>query len=347
MKALGNRAADIGRPISEQQITIKDGMVVYRNTRAQLEEWWSDTSYQLQKLRDNPEAADQEHATVSDDKDPGLSPKITYEPLAATYADKPKVAIFREEGVNGHVEMAAAFDKAGFTSVDVHLNDIASGRVKLDEFHGLTVGGGFSYGDVLGAGEGWAKSILMNDKLRQAFQQFFARPDTFSFGACNGCQMLAALKDIIPGAETWPTFLRNISEQFEARVVTVQINESPSILLKDMAGSHVLVPVAHGEGRAEFASSAQRRKAEQGKLIAMQYVDNHGHVTEQYPANPNGSPDGITSLTTPDGRATILMPHPERAFQTRQLSWHPSDWSENSPWFRIFQNARAWVEEHR
>jgi phosphoribosylformylglycinamidine synthase len=341
-------AVDIGKPAKDQQIVISEGgKEIYRNARAELESIWSDTSYRLQKLRDNPESADQEYAAIKDDKDPGLSPKITFKPLSKTYTDKPKVAIFREQGVNGYLEMAAAFDKAGFTAVDVHLSDIAAGRVKLDDFAGLAVGGGFSYGDVLGAGEGWAKSILMNEKLRETFVKFFARTDTFSFGACNGCQMLAALKEIIPGAESWPTFLTNTSEQFEARVTTVQINDSPSILFKGMAGSHIPVPVAHGEGRVAFASDKDRQGAEQGKLIAAQYVDNYGKITEQYPANPNGSPDGITSLTTPDGRATILMPHPERAFQTRQLSWHPRDWGADSPWFRIFQNARAWVDENR
>ena len=348
LKSFGHHATVIGMPVKDQSIVISDdGKEIYRNTRAQLESLWGDTSYRLQKLRDNPESAEQEFSAVQDDKDPGLSPKLTFEPLNKKYTGKPKVAIFREQGVNGYLEMAAAFDKAGFTSVDVHLSDIMNGRVNLDDFVGLAVGGGFSYGDVLGAGEGWAKSILLNGKLRATFKKFFERPDTFSFGACNGCQMLAALKDIIPGAESWPVFLANTSEQFEARVVTVQVNDSPSVLLKDMAGSHIPVPVAHGEGRVAFTSEQDRQMAEKDNLIAMQYVDNYGKVTETYPSNPNGSPDGITSLTTLDGRATILMPHPERAFQTRQLSWHPPEWGPDSPWFRIFQNARAWVEENR
>lgn len=338
IKLFGDSAVDIGKPVKLQRITISDGSEIYSSSRAELESLWSDTSYQLQKMRDNPDSAEQEFAAIKDDKDPGLSPVITFEPLEKRYKDRPKVAIFREEGVNGYIEMAAAFDKAGFTSVDVHLNDIIEGRVNLDDFAGLAAGGGFSYGDVLGAGEGWAKSILLNKKLRGEFGKFFKRPDTFTFGACNGCQMLAALKEIIPGAESWPTFLKNTSEQFEARVVTLQISESPSILLKDMAGSRIPVPVAHGEGRVEFAGKPDMA------LVAAQYVDNYGKVTGQYPANPNGSQDGITALTTPDGRATILMPHPERAFQSRQLSWHPEDWGKDSPWFRIFQNARAWVE---
>ena len=308
--------------------------------------WWSETSYQLQTLRDNPASAKEEFALINDNSNPGLSPFVNFELNEATYSTKPKVAIFREQGVNGQIEMAAAFDKAGFTSVDVHLNDIMQGTVNLNDFVGLVACGGFSYGDVLGAGEGWAKSILFNDDLRTAFKAFFARPDTFSLGVCNGFQFLAALKEIIPGAETWPTFLKNVSEQFEARVVSVQLNDSPSILFKDMAGSVLPVATAHGEGRASFADESAQSAAKEVGLIAAQYVDNYGKVTEAYPANPNGSPDGITALTTPDGRATIIMPHPERTFMTRQLSWHPSDWGVDSPWFRIFQNAREWVENN-
>ncbi len=338
---VGEHAYIIGKPAKDQSIVIKDGsQEIYRNSRAKLEEWWSDTSYQIQKLRDNPSAAEQEFAAVKDDQDPGLSPKLTFETRKKTYKEKPKVGIFREQGVNGQVEMAAAFDRAGFTSIDVHLNDLISGKHKLDDFVGLAACGGFSYGDVLGAGEGWAKSILFNQELRAEFKKFFARPDTFSLGVCNGCQMLAALKELIPGAENWPEFLKNTSEQFEARVVTVKIKESPSILLKDMAGSILPVPTAHGEGRAEFHGTEPDMN-----LVSAQYIDNYGKVTETYPANPNGSPQGITALTTPDGRATIIMPHPERAFLTRQLSWHPADWQEESPWMQIFHNARAWVEE--
>ncbi len=337
---LGDHATKIGQPTKTQDVIIFDGSTVYQNTRAQLEEWWADTSYQLQKLRDNPEAADQEFATIQDDN--GLFAEVTFKNLNDKYTSKPKVAIFREQGVNGQIEMAAAFDRAGFTSIDVHLNDIINGKVALDDFVGLVACGGFSYGDVLGAGEGWAKSILFNEDLRTKFSQFFERKDTFTLGVCNGCQMLAALKELIPGADKWPTFLKNASEQFEARVVMTQINESPSIFFKDMAGSKLPIPVAHGEGRAEFAGN-DRSEA----LVAAQYVDSKGQITEAYPANPNGSKEGITSLTTPDGRATILMPHPERAFQTRQLSWHPTDWEEDSPWLRIFQNARKWTEDNK
>ena len=347
LKAFGKQAFIIGRPTEVQEIHITDGSKIYQNSRAQLESWWSDTSYQLQKLRDNPEAADQEFATIRDNKDPGLSAMVSFGTAAKRYKARPKVAIFREQGVNGQVEMAAAFDQAGFTSVDVHLNNIISGHANLDDFVGLAACGGFSYGDVLGAGEGWAKSILFNKELRSKFSKFFERPDTFSFGVCNGCQMLAALKELIPGADNWPAFLKNSSEQFEARLVMARVNQSPSIFFKDMAGAKLPIPVAHGEGRAAFATSEQAAAALGQNLVAMQYVDNYGKVTEQYPANPNGSPDGITALTTPDGRATILMPHPERAWLSRQLSWHPAGWPADSPWLRIFQNARAWTEKHK
>lgn len=346
LKTLGKQAYVIGQPTKAQQIIISDDQPIYQNSRAQLESWWSDTSYQLQKLRDNPAAADQEFATIQDDKDPGLLAKVSFEQQPAkTYKTKPKIAILREQGVNGQVEMAAAFDRAGFSSVDVHLNDTINGRIKLDDFTGLVACGGFSYGDVLGAGEGWAKSILYSGQLRTIFSDFFARPDTFSLGVCNGCQFLAALKELIPGTESWPTFLRNASEQFEARVVLTKINDSPSIFFKDMAGSILPIPTAHGEGQAHFTDEKTMQAAIKNSLITAQYVDNYGQITEQYPANPNGSPQGITALTTPDGRATILMPHPERAFASRQLSWHPADWDADSPWFKMFQNARAWTEE--
>jgi phosphoribosylformylglycinamidine synthase len=342
LKAFGDHAHVIGMPTKDQTIIINDNKEIYRGSRANLETMWADTSYQLQKIRDNPSSAEQEFSVITDENDPGLSPKITFKLGSIKYDTKPKVAIFREQGVNGHIEMAAAFDEAGFTAIDVHLNDIMSGQKKLDDFVGLAACGGFSYGDVLGAGEGWAKSILFNSDLKATFKKFFERPDTFSLGVCNGCQALAALKDIIPGAESWPTFLRNESEQFEARVVLTKINKTPSIFFKDMAGSILPVPVAHGEGRASFQNGSHAKQA----LIAMQYVDNQGSITQNYPSNPNGSPDGITALTTPDGRATILMPHPERAFQARQLSWHPADWGPDSPWLKIFQNARAWVENN-
>lgn len=341
-----NNCYYLGSVSPKQEIIIKNGnKELYRNTRAQLEQWWSDTSYQIQKLRDNPAAADQEYAAISDNKDPGINPRVSFELLNKTYETKPKVAIFREQGVNGQLEMAAAFDRAGFTAVDVHLNDIISGRHDLNDFVGLAACGGFSYGDVLGAGEGWAKSILFNKDLRSKFQQFFERENTFSLGVCNGCQMLSELKDIIPGAEGWPVFLKNTSEQFEARVSMVEVQDSPSIFFKGMAGSQLPIAVAHGEGRAFFESDLDIQNVSAAGLAFMHYVDNYGKITENYPFNPNGSPYGITGLTTPGGRATILMPHPERSFMTRQLSWHPADWGQDSPWFRLFQNARAWADQ--
>ncbi len=345
--SLGQHVYSLGAPNSTQAITIKDGeTVIYQNNRAQLESWWSDTSHAIQRLRDNSDCADQEYAALQASNDPGLSPIYRAQPITKTYDSRPKVAIFREQGVNGQVEMAAAFDRAGFTSVDVHLNDLIAGRVKLDDFVGLAACGGFSYGDVLGAGEGWAKTVLSHQALRTQFTTFFERPDSFSLGVCNGCQMLAALKELIPGASSWPHFLKNKSEQFEARVTLVKINESPSIFFKDMAGSYLPIPTAHGEGQASFDSEEQLQSSLQTSLVAMQYSDNHHEITEDYPANPNGSPRGITALTTPDGRATIIMPHPERAFMTRQLSWAPAEWGADSPWLRIFQNARAWVNDN-
>jgi phosphoribosylformylglycinamidine synthase len=330
----------IGKPAKDQQIVIKNsGQIVYKNSRATLESWWAETSYRIQALRDNPSSAQSEFNAIKDDKDPGLSPQLTYKPDTKKYKTRPKVAIFREEGVNGQIEMAAAFDMAGFTAVDVHLNDLIDGETSLDDFVGLAACGGFSYGDVLGAGEGWAKSILFNSKLRTQFKKFFDRSDTFSLGVCNGCQMLSALKELIPGTEHWPRFLKNTSEQFEARVVSVKVKDSPSIFFKDMEGSVVPIPVAHGEGRAEFDD-----KAIDQELVSLQYVDNYGKITEQYPFNPNGSAKGITGLTSKDGRATIMMPHPERAFLTKQLSWHPKDWTAEGPWLKMFQNARKWID---
>ncbi len=346
-KLFGKQAQVIGTPTKDQEINILDGTTVYKNSRAKLEQWWSDTSYQIQKLRDNPQSADQEFASIADNKDPGLNAKVTFQPVAATYTTKPKVAIMREQGVNGHIEMAAAFDRAGFTSIDVHLSDLVNNRYTLDDFTGIVACGGFSYGDVLGAGEGWAKSILFNDQLCKQFSKFFTRPDTFSLGVCNGCQVLAALKELIPGADNWPTFLKNTSEQFEARVVLTKIVQSPSIFFQGMAGSQLPIPVAHGEGRVMFATKNDQQTAITNKLVVAQYVDNYGKITETYPANPNGSSAGITALTTPDGRATIIMPHPERAFMTRMLSWHPPEREDDSPWLRIFQNARAWVDQNK
>ncbi|HSX46773.1 MAG TPA: phosphoribosylformylglycinamidine synthase [Patescibacteria group bacterium] len=337
--SLPGAASVIGKPATGNITITQNSQILYENSRATLQSWWAETSYHIQKLRDNPDTTQQEYDNIIDTHDAGLQPHVTfdYPKGAVTYKTRPKVAIFRVQGVNGQVEMAAAFDRAGFTSIDVTLSDITSGRVSLDDFVGLVACGGFSYGDILGAGEGWAKSILFSPKLSQQFKQFFERPDTFSLGVCNGCQMLSALKSLIPGAQQWPRFLRNTSEQFEARLVQVKLTESPSIFFQGMAGSILPVPVAHGEGRAVFEDKAL------ASLVAGQFVDSFGHVTERYPYNPNGSVRGVTALTTPDGRATILMPHPERAFLTQQLSWHPRKWDKESPWFQMFLNARNWV----
>jgi len=305
--------------------------------------WWSVT-HAMQRLRDNPESADDERHTARTFADPGLKPKLGFDPaedVAAPFiatGARPKVAILREQGVNGQIEMANAFERAGFDAFDVHMSDLIEGRVTLDGFTGLAACGGFSYGDVLGAGRGWATSILERDALREQFAAFFARPDTFSLGVCNGCQMLSQLKDIIPGAEHWPRFLRNRSEQFEARTSLLEVVESPSVFLRGMAGSRIPVAVAHGEGRAEFDSPVDQATAR----VALRFVDGDGHAATRYPVNPNGSPDGITGLTTTDGRVTILMPHPERTPRTINLSWSPSDWHDDSPWLRLFRNARVW-----
>ena len=342
-KSITEHVYEIGYPTKAQTILIADGKTKYEASRAQLESWWSETSYRIQKLRDNPTCAEQEYVSIKDDKDPGLSPKSAFQISSNSYKTKPKVAILREVGLNGYVEMAAAFDRAGFTSIDVHLNDLLHDKISLDDFKGLAIAGGFSYGDVLGAGEGFAKSILIHADLRKKFSRFFGRSDSFTLGDCNGCQVVAALKELIPGAKGWPAFLPNISEQFESRLVQVKINQSPSIFLHGMEGSILPVPVAHGEGRVSFSTETQAKQLLQNKLIPLQYVDHYGQVSQEYPVNPNGSPEGITSLTTPDGRVTIMMPHPERVFLTRQLSWHPKDWDFDSPWMQMFLNARAWV----
>ncbi|MBK9160111.1 MAG: phosphoribosylformylglycinamidine synthase [Nitrosomonadales bacterium] len=318
-----------------------------------LQRIWSETTCQMQKLRDNPACAQQEFDLILDAADPGLHVKLTYDPDAPpppvrhefvegrVVIPRPRMAILREQGVNGHVEMAAAFDRAGFNAVDVHMSDIISGRVRLADFKGFVACGGFSYGDVLGAGEGWAKSILFNPRARDEFEAFFQRNDTFALGVCNGCQMMSNLHEIIPGAENWAHFGRNQSEQFEARFVMVEVQKSPSILFDGMAGSRMPIVVAHGEGCADF-SDAQQLKAAQ-RLVTLRYVDNYGQPTETYPLNPNGSPQGITGLTTPDGRFSIMMPHPERVFRAVQNSWYPKEWNENGAWLRMFQNARKWV----
>ncbi|MBP7018043.1 phosphoribosylformylglycinamidine synthase subunit PurQ, partial [Candidatus Saccharibacteria bacterium] len=308
-----------------------------------LQETWSRTSYEIQKRRDNPDTAKQEFELLSDRQNPGLfaetSFKIKKSPKFSLVNYRPKVAILREQGVNGHVEMAAAFDKVGFKAVDVHMTDLLAGRNQLSEFAGLAAGGGFSYGDVLGGGGGWAKTILFHEDLKVQFGEFFAREDTFSLGFCNGCQMLSQIKQLIPGAENWPRFTTNESQRFEARLVMTEIRKSPSIIFKGMEGSKLPVPVAHGEGRTKFDSSQDQINA----LTALRYVDNYGQSAKYFPLNPNGSIDGNTGFTTRDGRATILMPHPERAFLTKQFSWAPKTWGYESPWLQLFANAREFV----
>ena len=345
---------DIGRINNEDTIRFsRDGEVVLENSRTYYRTTWAQTTYRMQSMRDNPECAQQEHDVKFDTEDPGLSAELTFDinedvvaKLIAQDALKgsnPKIAILREQGVNSHVEMAAAFDRAGFIAIDVHMSDILSGRTDLADFNGLVACGGFSYGDVLGAGEGWAKSILFNKDAKAMFTAFFEREDTFTLGVCNGCQMLSNLKEIIPGSQAWPHFVQNKSDRFEARFSLVEIQESPSVLFKGMAGSHMPIAVSHGEGYAEFSSEEAIGEANDSGTVSMRYVDNYGQVTETYPANPNGSPDGITALTTTDGRVTIMMPHPERVFRTVANSWHPDEWQEDSPWVRMFRNARAFI----
>ncbi|MGC1816686.1 MAG: phosphoribosylformylglycinamidine synthase subunit PurQ, partial [Casimicrobiaceae bacterium] len=301
----------------------------------------------MQRLRDNPQAADQEYARIADAGDPGLAPRVCFaideDPAAAFIGvgSRPRVAILREQGVNGQVEMAAAFTRAGFDAFDVHMSDLAEGRRSLGGFRGVVAGGGFSYGDVLGAGEGWAKSILFNSRLRDAFAAFFARGDSFALGVCNGCQMMSNLHEIVPGSGHWPHFVRNASEQFEARLVLVEVLATPSLFFVGMEGSLLPVALAHGEGYAEFSDAAHLAAAR--PHVALRFADHRGRATEAYPCNPNGSPEGITGLTTADGRFTILMPHPERVFRSAQMSWHPRGWGELSPWYRMFANARRWV----
>jgi len=311
----------------------------------ELQKIWAETSYRIQALRDNSECAKEAFEAIFDASNTGLMARLNFDPaedICAPYIAKsrPQMAVLREQGVNGQIEMAAAFDRAGFDCVDVHMSDIISGRVALDEFKGLVACGGFSFGDVLGAGRGWASSIRFNNRARDQFDAFFHRADTFALGVCNGCQMLSGLKDIIPGAEHWPQFVRNRSEQFEARLLQVEIPESPSIFMRDMEGSVLPLVVAHGEGQARFDNDAQMQAA----FVSLRYVDSTGKAAFHYPANPNGSPRGIAGLTTNDGRFTIMMPHPERMFRAVQYSWHPQEWGEDGPWLRMFRNAKRWVE---
>ncbi|MFK3722879.1 phosphoribosylformylglycinamidine synthase [Pseudomonas monteilii] len=347
---LGECVAVIGKPINNGEVSISlNGDVLFDDQRRLLQRQWAETSYQIQRLRDNADCADQEYEALLEENNPGLDAKLGFdvnEDIAAPYIKtgvRPQVAILREQGVNGQVEMAAAFDRAGFAAIDVHMSDLLAGRVDFADFKGLVACGGFSYGDVLGAGEGWAKSALFNARAREAFQAFFERGDSFALGVCNGCQMMSNLHELIPGTEHWPHFVRNRSEQFEARVAMVEVQKSNSIFLEGMAGSRMPIAIAHGEGHAEFASEQALIDADASGCVALRYVDNHGRVTEAYPANPNGSPRGITGLTNQDGRVTIMMPHPERVFRAVQNSWYPDDWQEDGALMRMFRNARVWV----
>jgi phosphoribosylformylglycinamidine synthase len=346
LSGAGLTAHVVGHPNSRDEIRlIRNAKPVLVASRTALQREWSSVTFRMQALRDNPDCAAEEFDLILDTGDPGISCETTFDPaedVAAPHVrtgQRPQIAILREQGVNGQVEMAAAFDRAGFDARDLHMSDLIGGRVSLAAFKGFAACGGFSYGDVLGAGQGWAKSILFNARAREEFAAFFARADTFALGVCNGCQMMANLHELIPGAADWPQFVRNRSEQFEARLVTVEVAESPSLFFRGMAGSRLPVVVAHGEGRAEFASNDAATRA----IVTLRFVDNRGVPTDVYPLNPNGSPGGTTGLTTADGRFTILMPHPERVFRTVQLSWHPEGLGENSPWMRMFRNARAWV----
>ena len=328
-------------------VGVEEGIVL-AESRTALHKLWARTSYEIQKLRDNPECAEQEYQGIRAD-DPGMSVRLTFDQndnIAAPYLKvntKPKFAILREQGVNGQVEMAAAFDRAGFDAVDVHMSDLVSGRLGLQDFKGLVACGGFSFGDVLGAGSGWAKSILFNQALSDQFQAFFERNDTLSLGVCNGCQMLSQLAPLIPGTAHWPRFHRNTSEQFEARVALVEVMESPSVLLQGMQGSVLPIAVAHGEGRAQWNDVNSQAQALNSGLVSLRYVDNDLRATEIYPSNPNGSPAGVTGFCSDDGRVTIMMPHPERVFRAVQNSWCPADWQEDGAWMRLFRNARVWM----
>lgn len=344
---LASISFDIGTLRSDDRIVFsRDGKDLLNETRTHYRCIWGTTTYHMQALRDNPECARQEYEDKADAKDPGLFYDLKFDNednVAAPYINtgvEPKVAILREQGVNSQAEMAHAFKRAGFNSVDVHMSEIINGQVKLDSFVGFAACGGFSYGDVLGAGEGWAKSILFNDQARNEFSKFFERKDTFALGVCNGCQMMSTLRDLIPGADLWPRFVTNKSERFEARFVEVEVQKSPSIFYAGMEGSRMPIVVSHGEGRAEFKDAQHLQALENASLVALRYIDHYGKVTERYPLNPNGSPNGITGVTTTDGRFTIMMPHPERVVRTISNSYHPDNMGEFSPWMRLFRNAR-------
>jgi phosphoribosylformylglycinamidine synthase len=342
---LGGLLVDIGTVTSGHELVIRAaGETRLQSDLRELHQAWSETSYEIQRLRDHPECAAEEFSRALDWQRPYLGAALSFDPLENPVAPavlsqaRPSVAILREQGVNGQVEMAAAFDAAGFRAVDVHMSDLLEKRRALPEFHGLVACGGFSYGDVLGAGRGWAASILFQPQLRDQFAAFFERTDRFALGVCNGCQMLAALREMIPGAANWPDFVANRSGQFEGRLSLVRVNESASLFFEGMAGSLLPVPTAHGEGRVRFAGQMPR-----DGLVALQYAHADGQPAADYPQNPNGSPQGITGLCNEDGRVTIMMPHPERTLRTVNFSWAPPEWPDISPWQRMFNNARKWV----
>jgi phosphoribosylformylglycinamidine synthase len=342
---------DVGEPTMGVEVQVSaNGGHVYGGSRIALHRRWSEVSFRMQALRDNPDCAREEYSRLEDAHDPGLHAALSFDPnddVAAPFIQRgvrPAIAILREQGVNSQVEMAAVFTRSGFDAYDVHMTDILAGRVHLSRFHGLVACGGFSYGDVLGAGEGWAKSILFNARARQEFADFFERSATFTLGVCNGCQMLSALKELIPGAQMWPRFVRNRSEQYEARLSLVRVPQSNSILFAGMHGSVLPIAVAHGEGRAEFEPGVNTAALLGERLVTLQYVDHRDQPTQVYPFNPNGSESGLAGLCSSDGRVTSLMPHPERVFRSVQNSWVSKEWAEDGGWTRLFRNARVFVD---
>ncbi len=345
--SLSNSIYPIGTVVKDKQISIKNNEFNHSFDLKTLRQAWSKMSYEMQKLRDNPETAEEGFKKILDVNDPGLNPKIKFGPTQIDYKrltkSSPKVAILRDQGVNSQIEMAVAFNKAGFNAYDIHMTDILNGQVNLDEYIGLVVCGGFSYGDVLGAGGGWAKSVLFNQNAQNQFKTFFHREETFSLGICNGCQMLSQLKDLIPGADHWPRFVRNLSEQFEARLNMVEVLESNSIFLNGMEGSMIPIATSHGEGRVQYSNDGDMNALIEASGVTIRYVDNFGQPAIHYPDNPNGSESGFAGFCSDDGRSTIMMPHPERVMRTEQFSWCPDDWKDHGPWARFFVNARDWI----
>ncbi|MED6343149.1 MAG: phosphoribosylformylglycinamidine synthase, partial [Pseudomonadota bacterium] len=345
--SLSNSIYPIGTVVKDKQISIKNNEFNHSFDLKTLRQAWSKMSYEMQKLRDNPETAEEGFKKILDVNDPGLNPKIKFGPTQIDYKrltkSSPKVAILRDQGVNSQIEMAVAFNKAGFNAYDIHMTDILNGQVNLDQYIGLVVCGGFSYGDVLGAGGGWAKSVLFNQNAQNQFKTFFHREETFSLGICNGCQMMSQLKDLIPGADHWPRFVRNLSEQFEARLNMVEVLESNSIFLNGMEGSMIPIATSHGEGRVQYSNDGDMNALIEASGVTIRYVDNFGQPAINYPDNPNGSESGFAGFCSEDGRSTIMMPHPERVMRTEQFSWCPDDWKDHGPWARFFVNARDWI----